>query len=396
MPRDAKRKASASASESGSEFEPSQEASSSSSEGADAPSSPSSPASPPARKKAKKPSATPDAADPAPGSAKKRAATKPKDPEFGVDLTEHDQAPDLTRKYDAMKTDALKLVLKANRAITSGAKAALVARCVDGELWGAFPPCPRCVTGKLKVKYPAPSGHRGQGEWSCRGAFDAEIGAFVPCYFKAGEGEVARERWRDVDDPAPEPARPGGADEEPEPPSGLPAPEVFGALGPKEAADALLEAATRLGFQLPDASVVRSEIGAQLMAKRDPETGAWDGDASLAALREMYPPLSKKEREGGEPAKVPENSALASCLDKLVRLEKRAKGDAFKIKSYVAAAAAIRALDYAATSGKAMAKPGKTKVAGIGKGIAAKIDEFLETGTMERIVELEASGGVER
>ena len=73
-----------------------------------------------------------------------------------------------------------------------------------------------------------------------------------------------------------------------------------------------------------------------------------------------------------------------------------AKGDAFKIKSYVAAAAAIRALDYAATSGKAMAKPGKTKVAGIGKGIAAKIDEFLETGTMERIVELEASGGVER
>ena len=207
---------------------------------------------------------------------------------------------------------------------------------------------------------------------------DAEIGAFVPCISKP-----ARARWCASAEgrrrPRAGPARPGGADEEPEPPS-APAPEVFGALGPKEAADALLEAATRLGFQLPDASVVRSEIGAQLMAKRDPETGAWDGDESLAALREMFPPLSKKEREGGEPAKVPENSALASCLDKLVRLEKRAKGDAFKIKSYVAAAAAIRALDYAATSGKAMAKPGKTKVAGIGKGIAAKIDEFWRRG----------------
>ena len=62
-------------------------------------------------------------------------------------------------------------------------------------------------------------------------------------------------------------------------------------------------------------------------------------------------------------------------------------GDAFKIKSYVAAAAAIRALDYAATSGKAMAKPGKTKVAGIGKGIAAKIDEFPETGAIAKLEE---------
>ena len=242
---------------------------------------------------------------------------------------------------------------------------------------------------------PAPSGHRGQGEWTCRGAFDAEIGAFVPCYFKAGEGEVARERWRDVDDPAPEPARPGGADEEPEPP--VRAPRAGGFRGART--EGGRRRAARGGdsarVPAPGRSVVRSEIGAQLMAKRDPETGAWDGDESLAALREMYPPLSKKEREGGEPAKVPENSALASCLDKLVRLEKAPRATRSRSRASRRRRRGFARWTTRRRAGR-MAKPGKTKVAGIGKGIAAKIDEFLETGTMERIVELEASGGVER
>lgn len=44
-------------------------------------------------------------------------------------------------------------------------------------------------------------------------------------------------------------------------------------------------------------------------------------------------------------------------------------------------------------SGKACAKSGPTKVKGIGKGIAEKIDEFLVSGTMQRILELE-SGAV--
>ena len=39
--------------------------------------------------------------------------------------------------------------------------------------------------------------------------------------------------------------------------------------------------------------------------------------------------------------------------------------------------------------GKLAAKAGKTKVKGVGKGLGEKIDEFLETGTMSRIAELE-------
>ena len=251
--------------------------------------------------------------------------------------------------------------------LLSGPKGVLVARCVDGELWGALPPCPRCRVGKLRVAYAHLSGHRGQGDWTCRGVFDKDLGANVRCYYTAGPGVVERERWRDADDPAPEPVAPSAAAE-------------------------IRRVATALKFQLPTENIL-SEIGAKLMMTKHADTGEWDGDAALAALRDAYPPMSATEAAGGPPARCPENSALASCLDTLVRLEKRAKGDAFKIKSYIAAAGTIRELDRVVTSGKAMAKPGPTKVAGIGKGIAAKIDEFLETGTMERIVELEKEMG---
>ena len=40
-----------------------------------------------------------------------------------------------------------------------------------------------------------------------------------------------------------------------------------------------------------------------------------------------------------------------------------------------------------------MAKSGPTKVAGIGKGIAGLIDEYLESGTMALLEELRASQG---
>lgn len=273
--------------------------------------------------------------------------------------------------------------------LLSGPKGVLVARCVDGELWGALPPCPRCRVGKLRVAYAHLSGHRGQGDWTCRGVFDKDLGANVRCYYTAGPGVVERERWRDADDPAPEPVAPSAAADAP--------PEArlardFASMPGKDAAAEIRRVATALKFQLPTENIL-SEIGAKLMMTKHADTGEWDGDAALAALRDAYPPMSATEAAGGPPARCPENSALASCLDTLVRLEKRAKGDAFKIKSYIAAAGTIRELDRVVTSGKAMAKPGPTKVAGIGKGIAAKIDEFLETGTMERIVELEKEMG---
>jgi DNA polymerase/3'-5' exonuclease PolX len=53
--------------------------------------------------------------------------------------------------------------------------------------------------------------------------------------------------------------------------------------------------------------------------------------------------------------------------------------DPFKIRAYKNAAEVIRNLDFEVTSGEELAK-GPNKVRGIGKGIALKIDAFLQTG----------------
>ena len=336
----------------------------------------------------KKPKAKAKAdADGGEGPDKKEKKAKPNVLDYGVDLTSFDQAPDLTAKYAKMSTAELGQWLKANR-ITKGApptKANLVARCVDGELWGAPPACPRCHVGKLKVNYEQDKWEAGkvwgQGEWTCGGSYDESIRMYSKCYFAAAPGEVTRLKWRDVFDPAPEPVKPGAAPEKV-----VAFPDGFAAFPPKEAAAALRQIALELGYQLPTENA-NAEIGAKLMATKNDE--GWCGKDALEKLHEDYPPLTTEEQEGGPPCLMPENDALATCLDKLVRFEMRAKGDAFKIRAYKTAAMEIRALDWVVTSGKACAKAGKTKVKGVGKGLGEKIDEFLTTGTMEKIEQLE-------
>lgn len=65
------------------------------------------------------------------------------------------------------------------------------------------------------MTYLSVNAHRGQGDWKCRGRWDKDIGAMIPCYFSAAPGEIDREPWRDKSDPAPEPevasSNPAGA-----------------------------------------------------------------------------------------------------------------------------------------------------------------------------------------
>ena len=335
----------------------------------------------PPKKKAK-PKREPEGGDD--GTSPKKKKKVDADDRYGFDLTEFDQSPELTAKYDAMSTMELSQWLKANRVVIPANKAHKVARCVDGELWGAIPPCPRCHVGRLKVRYESPEAHGGQGEWTCGGSFDDSINMRVKCYFTAKPGEVERLPWRDLHDPYPEP-RPAAADAAAE--ANAEFPSGFASFEAPKAAAAIKAIALKLGFQLP-AGNINSDIGAKLNFTRKAE-GVWDGPAALAALREAYPPMTAEEKAGGPPARCEENSALASCLDALARLETKAKTDAFKIRAYKSAAMEIRALDYAVTSGKLAAKAGPTKVKGVGKGLGEKIDEFLRTGTMSRIAELE-------
>ena len=77
------------------------------------------------------------------------------------------------------------------------------------------------------------------------------------------------------------------------------------------------------------------------------------------------------------------NAAIVNALRKLSDLEK----DDFKSKAYWKAAEAVDNITYPITDGASLAK-GETKVAGIGKSIAKKIDEFLETGLISRLEDL--------
>jgi len=83
------------------------------------------------------------------------------------------------------------------------------------------------------------------------------------------------------------------------------------------------------------------------------------------------------------------NEEIAWILEALASMEAEDHGsqDPFKIRAYRNAAEIIRELDFEVTSGEELAK-GPNKVEGIGKGIAKKIDEFLQTGEIARLEEL--------
>jgi len=80
---------------------------------------------------------------------------------------------------------------------------------------------------------------------------------------------------------------------------------------------------------------------------------------------------------------ISRNAAIVNALRKLSDLEK----DDFKSKAYWKAAEAVDNIPYTIVDGESLAK-GETKVPGIGKSIAKKIDEFLETGIISRLEEL--------
>jgi DNA polymerase/3'-5' exonuclease PolX len=92
---------------------------------------------------------------------------------------------------------------------------------------------------------------------------------------------------------------------------------------------------------------------------------------------------SDEESDDEDDFHISRNAAIVNVLRKLSDLEK----DDFKSKAYWKAAEAVDNIPYTIVDGESLAK-GETKVDGIGKSIAKKIDEFLETGIISRLEEL--------
>ena len=84
------------------------------------------------------------------------------------------------------------------------------------------------------------------------------------------------------------------------------------------------------------------------------------------------------------------NEELAEALDSLARFEE----DFHRAAAYDDAAYAVQHLPFKVTNGDELAK-GPRKVKGIGKSIAAKINEFLDTGKIKKLEKLKRSKAVD-
>ena len=108
----------------------------------------------------------------------------------------------------------------------------------------------------------------------------------------------------------------------------------------------------------------------------------YESDAESVASTEDFSSMDE-ESDDEDDFHISRNAAIVNALRKLSDLEK----DDFKSKAYWKAAEAVDNIPYTIVDGESLAK-GETKVPGIGKSIAKKIDEFLETGLISRLEEL--------
>ena len=218
------------------------------------------------------------------------------------------------KKYNIMRAPELKDVLRTNKQLLGGAKAELVARCVDGEVFGALPICPACGKGRLRVKYVKVTGHNGQGEFSCPGWFDSEIGSRVSCGFTSSK--VERPAWRQPGDLEPddgaEAAKAAGGDWT----------KAFDDISPadkKGAAQALLAHARELRLSISkDEHKGLVDCVQRLVATRDSSEAPWKPAEALVALQKEFPPiapLSVDDPDDGE-EKGP-NEDIARIFDEL-------------------------------------------------------------------------------
>lgn len=101
---------------------------------------------------------------------------------------------EIKESLEGLKNKDLKEMLVKNNVKKSGNKIDLMERICDCKLYGPCPQCPECGGGTLQVTYPQRFGHKGQGQWFCKGYHEDDH--FRHCHFKSNE-EIERKKWKD-------------------------------------------------------------------------------------------------------------------------------------------------------------------------------------------------------
>eukprot|EP00468_Gymnochlora_sp_CCMP2014_P013348 CAMPEP_0167765264 /NCGR_PEP_ID=MMETSP0110_2-20121227/14573_1 /TAXON_ID=629695 /ORGANISM="Gymnochlora sp., Strain CCMP2014" /LENGTH=327 /DNA_ID=CAMNT_0007652923 /DNA_START=70 /DNA_END=1053 /DNA_ORIENTATION=- len=161
---------------------------------------------------------------------------------------------------------------------------------------------------------------------------------------------------------------------------------------PKEATKILKGVAKSLEFPLPEDEVNASiRCGQCLMGNK--VDGKFDFNKALKALAEELrcpekipgAKVKAKKKRNAPEANMKENMGIVESFWELASFEFKDMQNKMKGIAYQKVARAVAGLDYVVTNGSILAKKGPKKVAGIGKVSGMKIDEFLETGKIERL-----------
>ncbi|CAK9092944.1 Poly [ADP-ribose] polymerase 1 (PARP-1) (NAD(+) ADP-ribosyltransferase 1) (ADPRT-1) (Poly[ADP-ribose] synthase 1) (Protein ADP-ribosyltransferase PARP1) [Durusdinium trenchii] len=298
----------------------------------------------------------------------------------------------LTAKFNNMNKVQLHDMLKLNNTMVTGTKAELVARCVDGERHGQLPPCPQCGKGMLALD--------ADGQIACHGYFDESIGMRETCDFRAAPRDVKpRSKWLilGVDSKTHEQMEKQhalGALDDVDMHHVEVALEVVQDARPELQAQRLVEVARQMGIALPEGNEDDQlhKAGACLMESRCSGTGKADLVVAFLRLLARFG-AAKRDPENDEnrpKAKVEANARIADAIEELGELEAKARDSdsfVFRVRALKHAASQIRGLPFEIESG-AQVSQGPRKVAGIGRGIGADIDQILRAGAPKRLIEL--------
>ena len=164
--------------------------------------------------------------------------------------------------------------------------------------------------------------------------------------------------------------------------------------GIKKAANAMLDACRKGDIDIPeDESKAKMEIGKIIVANKSATA-----EEVMNLIAEQFGFIAVKEAQQKTKTEAatavcghPGNVAVMEAINELSSLYFK-EGNANAGGTYKKVAAAIKDLDFEITAenAKGLGK-GKTKVAGIGKGSAEKIHEFVTTGSMEKLEEKRAA-----
>eukprot|EP00307_Rebecca_sp_RCC1486_P006877 CAMPEP_0119418514 /NCGR_PEP_ID=MMETSP1335-20130426/18418_1 /TAXON_ID=259385 /ORGANISM="Chrysoculter rhomboideus, Strain RCC1486" /LENGTH=409 /DNA_ID=CAMNT_0007443767 /DNA_START=78 /DNA_END=1307 /DNA_ORIENTATION=- len=287
--------------------------------------------------------------------------------------------------YANMPIPTLKEFLDANVQAKTGTKAELVAACVDGHLHGALPVCPMCEKGRLKRAEDDAS------SFGCKGYFDDTVKVWMQCGYKTTADLLQSQRhpWRE---PAQGKRADGAAEAEAEGEAkggakgaGKAAidPAEFEGLDRRAMAARLVELARAEELSLAqDESSALIAAGTALGASMDDDGNPVPAKA-FEELRAKFPRKVQKELK----CRHEKNATICTLLKEYADLVTELEDNKYAASSTRKSVSALMNLDYEITEGKKLIAKA-TKVEGIGKSTAEKIDEILATGTFAKLEEL--------